>query len=97
MAVAFFHFTPEMFYEMRIGQFMDAMACYNNQRLTDQRFNAEIIRMQTTTMINIQLKKKDRIKPDQLWTFPWEEDEKEEITSEDIQKMHEEVLKKFNR
>jgi len=47
--------------------------------------------MQTATLVNIQLKKEDQLKPNELWHFDWDNDTVEthdrasEMTDEQIQ------------
>lgn len=98
MAVAHLHMTPREFFLMRPGQFYTALEIWAEHERNKQRFTAELTRMQTTDLLNIQLKKKDRIKPGQLWRFPWD-DEDEEVarpqTDEEIRKYNEEILRRF--
>ena len=97
MGIAHLHLTPAEFYEMRIGHFYAAMDAWGEHELSKQRFTAELIRMQTTDLLNIQLKKKDRLKAGELWRFPWEvEDEVDKPTTDDeIKKHNEEILKRL--
>ena len=49
----------------------------------DYQTNAELIRLQTLTMVNIQLASKDKIKdPKKLWRFPWDEEETERVNGD---------------
>lgn len=47
---------------------------YHNRQEEDRyRALAELARLQTLTLVNIQLARKDKIRdPRRLWTFPWE-------------------------
>lgn len=66
--------------------------------MESKRFGADIIRLQTTELLNIQLKKKDKIKPVELWEFPWDEEERDKPdTDEEIRRYNEEIIKKFAR
>jgi hypothetical protein len=49
-------------------------------------------------LLNIQLKKKDRLKPAQLWAFDWDNEQEEEkpVTTEEIKRHNEEIMKRFN-
>ena len=48
------------------------MSGYRQKREEDFRIEAELTRMSTTELINIQLDPVKRIKPYQLWRFPWD-------------------------
>lgn len=100
MAVAHLHMTPREFFLMRPGHFYGALEVWAEHEKNRQRFTAELIRMQTTDLLNIQLKKKDRIKPGQLWRFPWD-DEDEEVarpqTDDEIKRHNEEIIRRFSK
>jgi hypothetical protein len=96
MAVAFLHLSPELFFEMRICHFMVSLDAWMMHEREKQRFDAELYRLQTADLINIQLKKSDRIKPEKLWHFPWDDEVEQVImTDDEIKQMHEEIMKKF--
>jgi hypothetical protein len=55
---------------------------YRRERDEDFKSDAELTRLQTTELINIQLAVNNRIKPEQLWKFEWDKkDEEEELVS----------------
>jgi len=64
--------------------YLDAM----NAKVNDEfKRDAELTRLQTATLINIQLKKEDQIKPRDLWRFEWDDQETENesgLTEEQI-------------
>ncbi len=60
------------FYEMRPVHFFLRLFEYNRSEEQKYRANAELIRLQTATLVNLQVKKSDRVKPNQLWHFPWD-------------------------
>lgn len=97
MGISHLHLTPAEFFKMRIGHFYAAMDAWGEHELAKQRFTAELMRMQTTDLLNIQLKKKDRIKAGELWRFPWEveEDEAKPTTDDEIKKHNEALLKRL--
>jgi hypothetical protein len=100
MAVAYLHLTPGEFYLMRPGQFYAALDAWAEHEKNKQRFTAELMRMQTADLLNIQLKKKDRIKAVELWRFPWDDEDGERQrpqTDEEIRRHNEEILKRFSR
>ncbi len=81
---------------MRIAHYYAALGAWYESERERQRWTAELVRMQTTDLLNIQLKKTDRIKPGKLWTFPWDDDEQDDpMTDEKIREMHLEIMKKF--
>ncbi|HNX11611.1 MAG TPA: hypothetical protein PKH68_01355 [Paludibacteraceae bacterium] len=59
-----------------------------NAKVNDEfKRDAELTRLQTATLINIQLKKEDQIKPRDLWRFEWDDQETENesgLTEEQI-------------
>ena len=69
------------FGEMLLHDFFLKLHCYNTREEQIYRANAELVRLQTLTLVNIQLQKKDKIKdPKQLWVFPWEREESVEVS-----------------
>lgn len=99
MGIAYLGLTPEQFFFMRVGHFYGALDAWAEHEKNKQRFTAELMRMQTTDLLNIQLKKKDRIKPGDLWSFPWDENEvdRKPETDDEIRKHNEAILKRLNR
>lgn len=58
---------------------------YNEMKAQEYRANAELIRLQTVTLLNVQLLPKDRIRdPKKLWTFGWEETEEKRETEANV-------------
>lgn len=80
---------------MRVGHFLSAVFMHEKTQREKQKFIAELLRLQTADLINIQLKKSDRVKPDELWRFPWDGDEEEQLSDDEIRRRNEEILKKF--
>jgi hypothetical protein len=71
---------------MLVGDFLDAIGGYNEGESERVKNIAEIVRMSTTILMNIQLSKEDRITPHELWPFSWDQvivEEKEEVLSEE--------------
>lgn len=66
--------TVTEFYEMRPAHFFLMLFEYNRKAEQDYRAGAELVRLQTATLVNIQLKKSDQVKPNQLWHFPWDDE-----------------------
>jgi hypothetical protein len=81
--------SPEEFMLMRPANFWLKLQGYRQGREEDFRLDAELSRLQTTELINIQLDPVKRLKPNQLWRFPWdkeeEPDEPEMVTTEEAE------------
>jgi len=82
--------TPEAFYEMRLKHFFLKINEYNREKEQAIRFKAEQTRLQTATLVNIQLKKEDRIKPRELWSLPWdtETEPEEKLDAEQVKELY---------
>jgi hypothetical protein len=71
---------------MLVGDFLEAIGGYNEGESERIKNIAEIVRMSTTILMNIQLNKEDRITPHELWPFSWDKisvEGKEEVLSEE--------------
>lgn len=69
----------EEFWEMRLKDFFLKLHFYNEKKQEEIETYSNLIRMQTVSLINIQLEKKSRITdPKKLWLFPWEVEENNE-------------------
>jgi hypothetical protein len=78
-ALGAMNYTPERFGLMRVGDFFDALAGYNEAEDEKIKSIAEIIRTSTTLLWNTQQTEESAIKkPEQLWHFPWDKEEEEE-------------------
>lgn len=90
--------TADAFWEMRLHDFFLKLRYHYNARQAERVERAELVRMQTVALVNIQLAKKDRIKdPRQFWCFPWEEEqgktEPEEVSEEEQQERIKNLIK----
>lgn len=66
------------FWEMTLHDFFLKLHYYNKIKQQEYQSNAELVRLQTVALINIQLASKDKIKDaKKLWRFSWEEVEEE--------------------
>lgn len=74
LAIGVLHMAPDEFFEMRLKHFFLKLQEYNRNRESEIKTNSELVRLQTTALINIQLKPSDKITPQQLWRFPWDEE-----------------------
>jgi hypothetical protein len=57
---------------MLVGDFLEAMAGYNEAESERVKSIAELVRTSTTLLLNIQLAKEDRLTPRELWPFSWD-------------------------
>jgi hypothetical protein len=83
---------------MRLKDFFLKLHKKNEIEESKRRFQCNLTREQTTALVNIQLKREDRITPAQLWKFPWENEDQEEQneTSDDL-KTDQEVINNSNK
>lgn len=94
-------YTPERLGRTRIGDFLDAMAGHNEGENEKRKSIAELVRMSTTILFNIQLAEGDRLTPHELWPFAWDKEEsgeQGEVSDEDRKEFEErqaEMLKKM--
>lgn len=99
-ALGCLHYTPERFGLMLLGDFLDAMAGYNEGEHERFKGVAELIRASTTLLINIQLEQGSKLTPHELWSFPWDVPEQggktEELTEEEVKRRESEMAKKLN-
>ncbi len=86
--------TVMEFEEMLLHDFFLKLHYHNLKEEHSYRATAELVRLQTLTLVNIQLLKNDKIKdPRLLWVFPWERDrledsqERKEMNIDSIMKM----------
>lgn len=64
------------FWEMTLRDFFIKLHYFNKMKQQEYQSQAELIRLQTLTLVNIQLASKDKIKdPKRLWRFPWDEED----------------------
>lgn len=95
-------YTPERFGLMMMGDFLDAMAGYNEGESERVKSIAELLRVSTSILINIQLAKEDKIKPEELWPFTWDKEKEEDegafetITDEERLRREDEMAKMLN-
>ena len=86
-------YDPERFGRMIVGDFFDAMQGHNERELERLKTLAEIVRTSTTIMVNIQLKKEDKVSPQELWPLPWDEKKDERLSPQDYKRMKDASLK----
>jgi hypothetical protein len=76
-------YTPEQLSKMLVCDLLDAMTGYNRSENLKFKRNAEVIRLSTTILWNIQVDKDSKLKPEELMPFSW--DKAEETISEEVE------------
>ena len=84
--------TPLQFGNMLAGDFLDALAGYSNGEFERMKSLAELLRIQTTILWNIQVDKENKLMPSGLWPLPW--DNIEDVVKAAPSLIDEEELKK---
>ena len=76
------------FYEMRVGEFWEAMKAFREEKDSDRIHAGELARGAAIRLFNIQLKRSCRIKdPHEFWPMPWDDNTREEKEREIIEKL----------
>lgn len=71
------------FWEIPLCEFFLKLHYFYEEKDRLFREQAELTRLQTVTLVNIQLSSKDKIKdPRRLWRFPWETETKPAATGD---------------
>lgn len=84
---------------MRPGEFWEALRAYREEKDADRRHLGELARGMAYMLVNIQLKKKDRITSvKKFWPMPWDEpaeqdSEVKRLNSLTDEERHQEALK----
>lgn len=86
-------YDPERFSRMLVGDFLDAMAGYNQAEDERVKSLSEIIRTSTSLLFNIQLKKEDRVTEEEIWPLPWDKKNMEKTSPEEFARRKEASLK----
>lgn len=86
------------FEEMRLGDFFLKLRYFLKKREDEMLFIANLIRMQTLELLNVQIEPKHRIQSVRdLWCFPWEnEDEKVEHVDLNSEAVKQELKNLYN-
>lgn len=96
--------SREDFYQMRPGEFWEALLVYQEDKAADRRHLGELIRGAALRLWNIQVSKRSRIlDARKFWPMPWDEISGEdaavkaikEMTDEERRKSARRLLKKF--
>ena len=82
---------------MLVGDFLDALAGYNEGEAERIKNIAGFIRISTNLLLNIQLASGDKMTPQQMWPFPWDKSEeaKSELISDEERKRRQELQDKI--
>lgn len=77
--------TVMEFWEMRLKYFFLKLHYHDRRKREDMIATANLVRMQTMSLVNIQLAVKDRFRePKKFWLFPWEEGEEKPEETKNI-------------
>lgn len=87
---------------MRPAHFFLMLFEYNRDVEQKYRANAELVRLQTATLVNLQVRKRDQVKPNQLWKFPWDDETDVELqlkslSREELEKKYKEFINRGNK
>lgn len=72
-------YSPDRFGTMIVGDMLDAMAGFNEKEGERVKSIAEVLRMSTSILWNIQVAEKDRLKAMDLWPFSWDKREETKV------------------
>lgn len=94
-------YTPDRFGLMLVGDFLDAMAGYNEGENERIKSTAELIRTATTILRNTQPMEGGPVTAQQLWCFPWDKEQEEPVvkpmSEQERQEREDEVNKIFDK
>lgn len=88
--------SVEEFERMEVGVFLLKLFYFKEQQKEERKFYADLVRLQTFKLVNIQLTEKSQLtEPEQLWLFEWDKKEAEEpvrkLSEEEQQKRLQEL------
>jgi hypothetical protein len=79
--------TEKELEEMEMSVYFLKLFYHNKEEEGKRRYYGELLRMQTMQLLNIQLDAAHKIKrAEDVWKFPWEEVESEQLTEEQMKK-----------
>jgi hypothetical protein len=82
-ALGCLRYMPDQLNRMLVCDLLDAMTGYNRSENIKFKRNAEVIRLSTSLLWNIQVDKDSKLKPEELMPFSW--DKAEEVASEELE------------
>jgi hypothetical protein len=74
---------PGDFGMMLVGDFLDAMGGYYEQKYEDYKLEANLVRTATAYLFNVHVKEEDWKTPKELWKMPWDEEVKQVVMSKE--------------
>lgn len=88
-ALGVLRLKPDEFGRMMVGDFLDAVRGFNEEKTSHYKLQADLTRTAVTLLVHVQQKLEDRISAEEMWKFPWdkdsEKDKTEEITPQEIE------------
>jgi hypothetical protein len=84
------HYTPDTLGKTMVCDLMFAYVGHHAERFENIKIGAAIARTATTILLNIQLPKGKKVTAQQLWPFPWEQGDTDDV------KDKEEAARKFS-
>lgn len=107
MAFGLLGISRREFYEMRPGEFWEALRAYNEQVSADRRHLGELVRGATIRLWNLQVAPKSRLTDvRKFWPMPWDEEQDgeakeikrlESLDEEQAQKEIDKFLKRIGK
>ena len=102
LAIGLLNMKPEEFFEMRLKFFFLKLQEYNRNAEAEIKFQTELLRLQTTSIINSNRTEDKQLKPGQVWKLPWDkeaevEKELEELTAEEFNEAYKNFVLKDGR
>jgi hypothetical protein len=78
IALGYLNMPPGEFWHMRLKDFFLKLKFWQHWQEEQTKQTAELVRLQTYQLINIQLTEKDKLKkPSELWRYEWDEEAKQ--------------------
>ncbi len=84
-AIACLHLTPTQFYELRIGEFWEAMDAYWAEKGADRKHIGELVRGAALRLFNTQVKNPEK-KAEKFWPMPW--DDNAEAEADELRRLN---------
>lgn len=82
--------SPRDFYDLRLGEFFEAMAAYRKEAESGREHVGNLVRTQTFRIFRLFASKKDQArlkKEEQFWPMPWDEVDETEDAAAALAKM----------
>ena len=72
--------SEEEFYTCRVANFFLKLHGFREKEYNDRKEHANLVRMSTFELININLSPEHKIKsPESMWPFPWDNEDTDEV------------------